>query len=127
MVFAHKPTPGDRKSIQPDICLCMKNEGNIPLPVLPVITGRQEQDTEKSLALFMRRSGFNVVLYIGSNIGLYYRIPDGMEDPVRLLTAEFRKDDAEGSVICDLLAYDGFSMEKMKRFCKERYKEIHMI
>ena len=103
----------------------MKNGRNAPLPVLPVITERQEQDTEKRLALFMKRSGFNVALYIGRNIGLYYRVPGGTEEPVRVLAAELRKDDTEGSAICDLLAYDGFNPEKMERFCKERYKETH--
>lgn len=125
MVFGHKPVPGDGESVQPDICLCMKNGENAPLPVLPVITEGQEQNTEKRLALFMKRSGFNVALYIGRNIGLYYRVPGGTEEPVRVLSAEFRKDDTEGSAICDLLAYDGFSPEKMERFCKERYKETH--
>ena len=125
MVFGHKPVPGDGEPLQPDICLCMKNGRNAPLPVLPVITERQEQDTEKRLALFMKRSGFNVALYIGRNIGLYYRVPGGTEEPVRVLAAELRKDDTEGSAICDLLAYDGFNPEKMERFCQERYKETH--
>lgn len=123
MVFGHKPVPDDGESVQPDICLCIKNGENAPLPVLPVITGIQ--DTEKRLALFMKRSGFNVALYIGRDIGLYYRVPGGTEESVRVLAAEFRKDDTEGSEICDLLAYDGFSPEKMERFCKERYKETH--
>ena len=123
MVFGHKTAPGDGESAEPDICLCMKNGGNAPLPVLPVLTGRQGQDTEKRLALFMRQSGFNVALCISRNIELYYKVPGGTEDPVRVLTAEFRKDDAEGSAICDLLAYDGFSPEKMERFCKERCKD----
>lgn len=73
----------------------------------------------------MKRSGFIVALYIGRNIELYYRVPGGTEEPVRVLTAEFRKDDTEGSAICDLLVYDGFSPEKMERFCKGRYKNIH--
>lgn len=123
MVFRHQSTPNDEESMQPYICLCIKNEGNVLLPVLPVITEKQDRDAEKRLASFMQQSEFNVALYIGRNIGLYYRTPDSTEDPVRVLTAEFRKDDTEGDTICDLLAYDDFNPEKMECFCNKRYRE----
>ena len=39
-------------------------------------------------------------------------------------TAEFKKEDVNGSIICDLLTYDKFNLGKIETFCNEQYKKI---
>lgn len=72
----------------------------------------------------MRQLKLNVGLYIGEKIQLYYDIPNDGENPICVFTAEIKKEDTNGSIICDLLSYDKFNLEKIETFCNEQYKKI---
>ena len=61
----------------------------------------------------MRQLKLNVGLYIGEKIQLYYDIPNDGENPICVFTAEIKKEDTNGSIICDLLSYDKFNLEKI--------------
>ena len=62
---------------------------------------------------------------LGEKIQLYYDIPnDGENSHLVYLPAEIKKEDTNGSIICDLLSYDKFNLEKIETFCNEQYKKI---
>lgn len=63
-------------------------------------------------------------LYMGENIRLYYRPGEETDRPVCVLTVELREDDANGSVLCDLLSYKEFDLKSMENFCLRRYNLI---
>lgn len=47
---------------------------------------------------YMRQLKLNVGLYIGEKIQLYYDIPNDGENPICVFTAEFKKEDVNGSM-----------------------------
>lgn len=76
---------------------------------------------------YMRQLKLNVGLYIGEKIQLYYDIPNDGENPICVFTAEIKKEDTNGSIICDLLSYDKFNLEKIETFCNEQYKKSKRV
>ncbi len=113
---------GNNKSIRPDIVL-YKNE----VPVLPIEIKRPSNTCsakqQSQLKSYMRQLRLNVGLYIGENIQLYYDNP-GDVNPICVLKVEFRQDDTNGEILCDLLYYPKFDIKNLEDFCKERYNQI---
>ena len=128
MVSQYTLPIGNSNSIRPDIVLWRKNEHDTQSPVLPIEIKRpsniQNERQENQLMSYMRQLKLNVGLYIGEKIQLYYDIPNDGENPICVFTAEFKKEDVNGSIICDLLTYDKFNLEKIETFCNEQYKKI---
>ena len=128
MVSQYTLPIGNSNSIRPDIVLWRKNEHDTQSPVLPIEIKRpsniQNERQENQLMSYMRQLKLNVGLYIGEKIQLYYDIPNDGENPICVFTAEFKKEDVNGSIICDLLTYDKFNLGKIETFCNEQYKKI---
>lgn len=128
MVSQYTLPIGNSNSIRPDIVLWRKNEHDTQSPVLPIEIKRpsniRNERQENQLMSYMRQLKLNVGLYIGEKIQLYYDIPNDGENPICVFTAEIKKEDTNGSIICDLLTYDKFNLEKIETFCNEQYKKI---
>ena len=128
MVSQYTLPIGNSNSIRPDIVLWRKNEHDTQSPVLPIEIKRpsniRNERQENQLMSYMRQLKLNVGLYIGEKIQLYYDIPNDGENPICVFTAEIKKEDTNGSIICDLLSYDKFNLEKIETFCNEQYKKI---
>lgn len=118
-----KPSGGD-SSGQPDILLCKKDKDGVPSPALPIVIELPDQEPSGRLALSMRRLKLDIGLYIGKNIRLYYQAPGYKDEPVCVFTADFQKDDMNGSAICDLLLYDSFSPDKMDDFVTDAIRRL---
>ena len=128
MVSQYTLPIGNSNSIRPDIVLWRKNEHDTQSPVLPIEIKRpsniRNERQENQLMSYMRQLKLNVGLYIGEKIQLYYDIPNDGENPICVFTAEIKKEDTNGSIICDLLSYDKFNLGKIETFCNEQYKKI---
>ena len=114
MVSQYTLPIGNSNSIRPDIVLWRKNEHDTQSPVLPIEIKRpsniRNERQENQLMSYMRQLKLNVGLYIGEKIQLYYDIPNDGENPICVFTAEIKKEDTNGSIICDLLSYDKFNL-----------------
>lgn len=114
---------GHKNSIRPDIVL-YKNG----IPVLPIEIKRPNNicniKQESQLMSYMRQLRLNVGLYIGENIQLYYDNPNDFDSPISVFKVEFRKDDANGDIFCEMLSYGKFDITSLEDFCKERYNQI---
>ena len=87
----------------------LKREGDSGWQAFPVMTESPDGMT------------YATGLYIGENIRLYYRPDSGTGIPVCVLTAEFREDDTNGSLLCALLSYKEFDLQSVENFCLRRY------
>ena len=114
---------GNKNSIRPDIVL-YKNS----IPVLPIEIKRPNNicnvKQESQLMSYMRQLRLNIGLYIGENIQLYYDNPNDFDSPISVFKVEFRKDDANGNIFCEMLSYGKFNKTSLEDFCKERYNQI---
>ena len=114
---------GHKNSIRPDIVL-YKNG----IPVLPIEIKRPSNicniKQESQLMSYMRQLRLNIGLYIGENIQLYYDNPNDFENPISVFKVEFREDDANGDIFCEMLSYGKFDITSLEDFCKERYNQI---
>ena len=114
---------GSSNAIRPDVVLLKDDNPVLPIEIkrpLNVHSGRQENQ----LMSYMRQLRLNVGLLIGEKIELYYDVPYDGENPVCVFSSEINRDDAGGSVICDLLEYKRFSSDELEKFCKEQYNKI---
>ena len=114
---------GNNNSIRPDIVL-YKNG----IPVLPIEIKRPNNTCnikqESQLMSYMRQLRLNIGLYIGENIQLYYDNPNDLDNPTCVLRIEFREDDVNGSIFCEMLSYEKFDITSLEDFCKEHYNQI---
>lgn len=114
---------GHKNSIRPDIVLY--KEG---VPVLPIEIKRPNNictiKQESQLMSYMRQLRLNIGLYIGENIQLYYDNPNDFDNPISVFKVEFRGDDANGDVFCEMLSYGKFDISSLENFCKEHYNQI---
>lgn len=114
---------GHKNSIRPDIVL-YKNG----IPVLPIEIKRPNNicniKQESQLMSYMRQLRLNIGLYIGENIQLYYDNPNDFDSPISVFKVEFREDDANGDIFCEMLSYGKFDIVSLEVFCKERYNQI---
>jgi hypothetical protein len=72
----------------------------------------------------MRQLKLNIGLYIGENIQLYYDTPNDLDNPICVFKVEFREDDVNGSIFCEMLSYEKFDITSLENFCKEHYNQI---
>lgn len=114
---------GNNKSIRPDIVL-YKND----IPTLPIEIKRPNNicniKQESQLTSYMRQLKLNIGLYIGENIQLYYDTPNDLDNPICVFKVEFREDDVNGSIFCEMLSYEKFDITSLEDFCKEHYNQI---
>lgn len=113
---------GNSNTIRPDLVL-FNVVGNAVLPVeikRPDNVQKERQVTQ--LKTYVRQLNLRVGLYIGENIQLYYNSENG--DFANVFTAEISKDDANGPILCGLLSFPEFDLEKLCDFCISRYKQI---
>mgnify|MGYP003502502298 CR=1 FL=1 len=114
---------GHKNSIRPDIVL-YKND----IPVLPIEIKRPNNicnmKQESQLMSYMRQLRLNIGLYIGENIQLYYDNPNDFDSPVCVFKVEFRKDDTNGDIFCEMFSCGKFDTTSLEYFCKERYNQI---
>ena len=114
---------GNNNSIRPDIVL-YKND----IPVLPIEIKRPNNTCnikqESQLTSYMRQLRLNIGLYIGENIQLYYDNPNDLDNPICVLKIEFREDDVNGSLFCEMLSYEKFDITSLEDSCKEYYNQI---
>lgn len=114
---------GHKNSIRPDIVL-YKNG----IPVLPIEIKRPNNicnsKQESQLMSYMRQLRLNVGLYVGENIQLYYDNPEDLDNPISVFRVDFREDDANGEVFCEMLSYGKFDINNLEDFCKEHYNQI---
>lgn len=114
---------GHKNSIRPDIVL-YKNG----IPVLPIEIKRPNNicnsKQESQLMSYMRQLRLNVGLYVGENIQLYYDNPEDLDNPSSVFRVDFREDDANGEVFCEMLSYGKFDINNLEDFCKEHYNQI---
>ncbi len=114
---------GHKNSIRPDIILYKDG-----IPVLPIEIKRPNNicniKQESQLMSYMRQLRLNIGLYIGENIQLYYDNPNDIDSPVSVFKIEFREDDANGDIFCEMLSYGKFDITCLEDFCKERYNQI---
>lgn len=114
---------GNNNSIRPDIVL-YKND----IPTLPIEIKRPNNicniKQESQLTSYMRQLKLNIGLYIGENIQLYYDTPNDLDNPICVFKVEFREDDVNGSIFCEMLSYEKFDIMSLEDFCKERYNQI---
>lgn len=114
---------GHKNSIRPDIVL-YKNG----IPVLPIEIKRPNNicnlKQESQLMSYMRQLILNIGLYIGENIQLYYDNPNDYDSHINVFRVEFREDDANGDIFCEMLSYGKFDITSLEDFCKERYNQI---
>ena len=114
---------GNNNSIRPDIVL-YKNG----IPVLPIEIKRPNNTCnikqESQLMSYMRQLRLNIGLYIGENIQLYYDNPNDLDNPTCVLRIEFREDDVNGSIFCEMLSYEKFDITSLENFCKKHYNQI---
>lgn len=114
---------GHKNSIRPDIILYKDG-----IPVLPIEIKRPNNicniKQESQLMSYMRQLRLNIGLFIGENIQLYYDNPNDFDNPVSVFKVEFREDDANGDIFCEMLSYGKFDIISLEDFCKERYNQI---
>lgn len=114
---------GHKNSIRPDIVLYQND-----VPVLPIEIKRPNNicnnKQESQLMSYMRQLKLNVGLYIGENIQLYYDNPDDLDSPISVFKVEFREDDTNGDIFCEMLTNGKFDKNKIENFCKEHYNQI---
>lgn len=114
---------GNNNSIRPDIVL-YKND----IPTLPIEIKRPNNicniKQESQLTSYMRQLKLNIGLYIGENIQLYYDTPNDLDNPICVFKVEFREDDVNGSIFCEMLSYEKFDITSLEDFCKEHYNQI---
>ena len=114
---------GNNNSIKPDIVL-YKND----IPTLPIEIKRPNNicniKQESQLMSYMRQLKLNIGLYIGENIQLYYDTPNDLDNPICVFKVEFREDDVNGSIFCEMLSYEKFDITSLENFCKEHYNQI---
>ncbi|MBQ2303752.1 MAG: hypothetical protein II256_04970 [Bacteroidales bacterium] len=114
---------GNNNSIRPDIVL-YKND----IPTLPIEIKRPNNTCnikqESQLVSYMRQLKLNIGLYIGENIQLYYDTPNDLDNPICVFKVEFREDDVNGSIFCEMLSYEKFDITSLENFCKEHYNQI---
>lgn len=114
---------GNNNSIKPDIVL-YKND----IPTLPIEIKRPNNicniKQESQLMSYMRQLKLNIGLYIGENIQLYYDTPNDLDNPICVFKVEFREDDVNGSIFCEMLSYEKFDITSLEDFCKEHYNQI---
>ena len=114
---------GNSNTIRPDIVLF---KPDIKTPVLPIEIKRpdnvqcERQITQ--LKTYVRQLNLKVGLYVGDKIQLYYNSDNG--DFTDVFTAEIRKEDANGPVLCNLLSFHDFDLYKLEDFCKSKYQQI---
>lgn len=119
---------GNNKKIKPDIVL-HKLKDNTPIAVLPIEIKRpdnvQTARQADQLGSYMRQLKLNVGLYIGENIQLYYDVPNSKENAIiPIFSTEIDDSDENGAILCDLLLYSDFSLDKLKSFCTEQYQKL---
>ncbi|MEE0917703.1 MAG: type I restriction endonuclease [Bacteroidales bacterium] len=114
---------GNNNSIRPDIVLYKNN-----IPTLPIEIKRPNNicniKQESQLTSYMRQLKLNIGLYIGENIQLYYDTPNDLNNPICVFKVEFREDDVNGSIFCEMLSYEKFDITSLEDFCKEHYNQI---
>lgn len=112
---------GSSNSLRPDIVLCQNGQEVLPIEIKKP-TNQFNQRQAEQLISYMRQLKLNVGLFIGENIQVYYDNPQGKEIAESVFCAEIKKNDSNGSTICDLLSYDDFTVEKVEKFCQEQYQ-----
>lgn len=114
---------GNRNSLRPDIILFKENKPVLPIEIKrPCNTCKGSQKSQ--LQSYMRQLRLNIGLYVGENMQLYYDNPDDLDDPICVFVAELDKENKNGIVLCDLLSYGRFEINKIEEFCKEHYNQI---
>ena len=118
---------GNSNTIIPDIVLKKDRERVLPIEIKEP-NNRLKKRQEEQLFSYMRQLDLRVGLYIGEKWQLYYNAPDDKENPHAVLTAFLDADSKEGNTFCELLSYDGFSLEKLEAFCnselqKQRFRQ----
>lgn len=114
---------GNNNTVRPDIVLF---KPNIESPVLPIEVKRpsnvQCERQVTQLMTYVRQLNLKVGLYVGEKIQLYYNSDNG--DFTNVFTAEIQREDVNGSVLCNLLAFSDFDLDKLEDFCKAQYQQI---
>lgn len=114
---------GNNNTVRPDIVLF---KPNIESPMLPIEVKRpsnvQCERQVTQLMTYVRQLNLKVGLYVGEKIQLYYNSDNG--DFTNVFTAKIQREDANGSVLCNLLAFSDFDLDKLEDFCKAQYQQI---
>lgn len=119
---------GSSNTIRPDLLLRKVNTNGELQAVLPIEIKRPQNTYNdryaNQLTSYMRQLRLNVGLFIGENIQFYYDVPNNMDKPVKVLTINIDRNDNNGELLCNILTYENFKLNKLEEFCEEQYQKI---
>jgi hypothetical protein len=117
---------GSSQSVKPDIIIRQNGQNIFVVELKKPNTILSERNTDQLIS-YMRLLRLNFGILIGENLQIYYELPDGNKQPIKINEIFFKNDLDTGAEFIEIFGKEGFTLERIAKYCKENLTNLEMI
>jgi len=114
---------GSANSVKPDIIIKNEEQAIFVIELKKPNVMISERNAEQ-LRSYMRLLKLNFGILIGESLQLYYEQANDNKPPVNIIDIPFINDSNEGIVLIEFLSKEGYSFERLQKYCLEKIAKV---